>query len=57
MPSEKDKWLKFHDGQCQFKIPFMMYADFESILKLVEERYKDKINNMKAVREGKASYT
>jgi len=22
MSEEKDKWLKFHDGQCQFKVPF-----------------------------------
>ena len=37
MPEEKEKWLKFHDGQCQFKVPFIMYADFESILKPVDE--------------------
>ena len=36
MPRENEKWLKFHDGQCQFKVPFMLYADFESILKPVE---------------------
>ena len=40
MPSEKEKWLKFHDGQYQFKVPFMLYADFESILEPVDERYK-----------------
>ena len=33
MSTEKEKWLKFHDGQ--FMIPFMMYADCESILKSV----------------------
>ena len=55
MPVEKDKWLKFHDGQCQFKVPFMLYADFESILKPVDERYRDKMNQMKAERKG--SYT
>ena len=38
MPTEKEKWLKFHDGQYQFKVPFMLYADFESILKPVDER-------------------
>ena len=31
MPSEKEKWLKCHDGQFQFKVPFMLHADFESI--------------------------
>ena len=57
MPTEKEKWLKFHDGQCQLKVPFMLYADFESILKPAAERYKGKMNRMKAVRKGKAPYT
>ena len=35
MPNKKPI-VKYSDGQCQFKIPFMMYADFESILKKVE---------------------
>ena len=43
MPAEKDK--KFHDGQCHFKVPFMLYADFESVLKPVKERYKDKMSH------------
>ena len=30
MPTENGKWLKFHYGQYQFKVPFMLYADFES---------------------------
>ena len=57
MPSEKEKWLKFHDGQHQFKVPFMLYADFESILKPVDEWYRGNINRMKAGRGGKASST
>ena len=57
MPTEKEKWLKFHDGQYQFKVPFMLYADFQSILKSVDERYRDKVNTMKAERKGKAPYT
>ena len=28
MPTGKEKWLKFHDGQYQFKVPFMLYVDF-----------------------------
>ena len=28
--------VKFHKGQNQFKVPFIMYADFESILKKVD---------------------
>ena len=57
MLTEKEKWLKFHDGQYQFKVLFMLYADFESILKPVDERYKEKMNTMKAGRKGKAPYT
>ena len=57
MPAENEKWLKFHDGQYQFKVPLMLYADFESIIKLVDERYRDKMNTMKTDRKGKASYT
>ena len=56
MPTGKEKWLKFHDGQYQFKVPFMLYADFESILKPIDEWYRDKMNTMKAEREAKASY-
>ena len=57
MHSEEEKWLKFRDGQYQFKVPFMLYADFESILKPVDEWYMDKMNTMKTERKGKASYT
>ena len=57
MHSEEEKWLKFRDGQYQFKVPFMLYADFESILKPVDEWYMDKMNTMKAERKGNASYT
>ena len=56
MPTEKEKWLQYHDGQNQFKVPFMMYADFESILKPMDERYKEKMNQLKRERVGK-SYT
>ena len=53
----KEKSLKFHDGQYQFKVPFMLYADFESILKSVDERYRDRMNTMKTEKKGKAPYT
>ena len=57
MPSEEKKWLKFHDGQYQLKVLFMLYADFESILKPVDEVYKDKMNIMKTEKKGKTLYT
>ena len=53
MPTENEKWLKFHVGQYQFKVPFMLYADFESVLKPVDERYRDRMNTMKTERKGK----
>ena len=28
--------VKYSDGQFQFKVPFIMYADFESILKPIQ---------------------
>ena len=56
MPTEKEKWLKFRDGQYQCKVTFMLYADFQSILKLVDERYRDMMKIMKTERKGKASY-
>ena len=57
MPTEKEKWLKFHNGKYQFKVPFMLYADFESILKPVDEQYRGRMNTMKTERKGKAPYT
>ena len=35
MPKE-GSFVEFHDGQNQFKVPFTMYNDFESILKPIE---------------------
>ena len=57
MPTEEEKWLKFYDGQYQLELPFMLHADFESILKPVDERHRDKMNTMKIKRKDKASYT
>ena len=56
MLSEKEKWLNFHDGQYQFKVPFVLYVDFESILKPVDEKYRKKMIKKKLERKGKASY-
>ena len=35
MPT-RDPIVKYSDGQFQFKVPFMMYADFESILEPIQ---------------------
>ena len=56
MLSGKEKWQKFHDGQYQFKVPFMLYKDFGSFLKPVDEQYREKMNKMKTERKGKTSY-
>ena len=36
MPTE-NPFVKFHSGQNQFKVPFVIYADFEAILQNVDE--------------------
>ena len=38
-------------------LKIMLYLDFESILKPVDERYREMMNRMKAERKGKASHT
>ena len=35
--SEQKNWLKFHNGKAHFKLPFIVYANFEIILKLVDK--------------------
>ena len=37
MPNKGSK-VEFFKGQSQFKVPFMMYADFEVILEPIQER-------------------
>ena len=45
MPNrEEDKYVQYHDGQKQFKVPFIMYADFESILEPMENNSKGLVN-------------
>ena len=34
---EKGSFVEFHDGQDQFKVPFVMYADLESLLMPTKE--------------------
>ena len=41
----------------RWTVSVMLYADFESILKPVDERYREKMNRMKAGRKGKVPYT
>ena len=48
---KKGPTIEFYDGQNQFKVPFMMYADFEAILKPIqgpspdpEEPYTKEVN-------------
>ena len=37
----KDPIVEFKDGHNQFRVPFIMYADFESILKPIESATPD----------------
>ena len=48
MPNKKPI-VKYSDGQYQFKVPFMMYADFESILEPIQGVSNDP--NMSSTRE------
>ena len=48
MPNAKPI-VKYLDGQYQFKVPFMMYADFESILEAIQGASNDP--NMSLTRE------
>ncbi|XP_057310308.1 uncharacterized protein LOC130648285 [Hydractinia symbiolongicarpus] len=41
MPSEKEKWLYYQDGQQQFKVPFVIYPYFESLLIPMKENARD----------------
>ena len=52
MPSEKEKWLKFQDDQYQYKGPFMLYTNLESLLKSVYDQHREKINQIKTERKG-----
>ena len=52
MPSEKEKWLKFQDDQYQFKGPFILYRNLESLLKSVYDDYRKKINQIKTESKG-----
>ena len=57
MPSEKEKWLKYHDSQYQFKVLFILYVDFEIILKPVDEQYREMMSQMKTRQKNKTPYT
>ena len=41
---EKDKYDQYHNGEKQFKVPFIMYADFESILEPMEKNSRGRVN-------------
>ena len=36
MPSEKEKWVEFRDHHKQLPVPFVVYADFESIVEAID---------------------
>lgn len=48
--------MKFRCGQYQLRIPFVLYADFGNTLKLVDEQYRKKINEMNIEHKGKIAY-
>ena len=54
--SEQKNWLKFHNGKAHFKLPFIVYTNFEIILKLVDKQYREKMTK-KTDRKRKTPYT
>ena len=44
--------VEYSDGQFQFKVPFIMYADFESILKPIQGRGNDPRMGLRSGLEG-----
>ena len=55
MPHKKPI-VQYSDGQFQFKVPFVMYADFESILELIQGREELIITSHLAVRRSEFAY-
>ncbi|KAL6417019.1 hypothetical protein ACFW04_014729 [Cataglyphis niger] len=37
LPNENDKWLKFNNYSRKERLPFVVYADLECVLKKMEE--------------------
>ena len=52
MPKEGSK-LKFVDGQNQFRVPLIMYADFESVLDPTNNVERDEIHDNTSYTEKK----
>ena len=53
----RKKRLKSDNGQYQFRIPFMLYADFENIFeKPGDEQYREMINKIKTEIKSKTLY-
>ena len=57
MHSQKENWLKFHYGQYQFKVPFLLYSYSESILKSLDQKNRRKMNHLKIEWKDKDQYT
>ena len=59
MPGDETKWMKFENYHKQLEVPFVMYADFESIVvptvelflspPKVSEKEHDSTKSIKAV--------
>ena len=52
LPSEEEKFIQFRDIEKQMELPFVIYADFESILPEIEDdstTNTKKLTNMKLV--------
>ena len=54
MPNEGNKTLKYNHGEKSFKVPFIIYADLESLL---EKRHSCQNSPKKSYTEKKAKHT
>ena len=55
-PSDKEEWLKLHDGQYQVNDPFILQTHSGRIFNPFEQQYIEKSNRMKAEHKGKTPY-
>ncbi|XP_036143348.1 uncharacterized protein LOC118645749 [Monomorium pharaonis] len=47
LPSEKDKWLKFHNPKHKERLPFIVYADLECVLQKTQSNMEQESTSYK----------
>ena len=52
MPSEEEKWVEFRNHHKQLPVPFVVYADFESIVERVDNLLRPQLASSKGEPRG-----